>query len=151
MLHPKRSVLSVSILAGLVSFWLGGTMLGQEVLGVTASGKIVRGDKDASPWKNEIIAQPRPEYPVEDRRLYHQGEGFFRIVFDTKTGTPKDVIVRKSTGWPTLNNAVITALRQWRMKPEKWKEINVHIIYVMARSREEAISKARQLETKTRQ
>ena len=99
----------------------------------------------------DILVKRAPEYPVEDRRAYHQGRGIFRIVFDTKTGWAKEVIVRKSTGWQTLDKAVITAFRQWRVKPGKWKQFDFPVTYQMSRSREEAMEKTRQLQMKPRQ
>jgi TonB family protein len=48
-----------------------------------------------------------------------------------KTGTVETVTVEQSTGVGSLDNSAIAALRKWRMKPGKLKEIVVPIIFSM--------------------
>lgn len=120
-------------------------LLAQAAIGITASGKVVTSAPErASPWMHDVIKTVPPEYPDRDRMLNNQGSGLFRVALDPTTGLVKDVIVRKSTGYASLDNAAVSALRQWRMKPGKWKQFDFPVTYEMARSREDAMQKMRQ-------
>jgi TonB family protein len=118
--------------------------LAQSVSGITASGKIVTfAPTQRLPWMDDVIARMPFEYPYADRRNYHQGKGLYRVSLDTKTGLVRNVIVIRSTGWATLDDAAVRAIRQLRMKPGKWKQFDLPVNYEMARSREEAMEKMR--------
>jgi TonB family protein len=152
MVSSFKALLLPLFLTASLSVGLGSTPNVPEVVGMTAAGKLVRsGGGNQLPWMNDIVVRPSPEYPVQDRRLNHQGRGLFRIVFDVKTGSATDIIVRKSTGWRTLDDAVITAFRQFRVKPGKWKYFELPVIYVMSRSREEAMETIRRLQNQQKQ
>jgi TonB family protein len=71
------------------------------------------------------------EYSVDDRRHYHQGKGAYRVILDSKTGAVSDIVVIKSTGVATLDRSVLIALRQWRWKPGRWKEITIPVNFHM--------------------
>src|ERR1051326_1574686 len=87
-----------------------------------------------SPWMQDGIKLVAPSYPIEDRRLNHTGIGLFRVYLDLSTGAVKQVSVLKSTGFATLDDSAITAFRLSRLKPGKWKEIDVPVKFIMARS-----------------
>src|SRR5436190_23013508 len=76
-----------------------------------------------SPWMLDRTKSVAPEYPYRERPLRHSGSGYFRLILDTKTGAVAQVIVQQSTGSATLDNCAIAAFRQWRWKPDRWKEI----------------------------
>ena len=99
-----------------------------------------------SPQMEDILKKVSPEYPVNDRRNYHQGRGIYRVFVDFKTGWVTNVTIVKSTGWQSLDAAAISALRQWRVKPGKWKHFDFPVTYEMSRSREEAMEKIRRLQ-----
>lgn len=46
----------------------------------------------------DIIKGVPPEYPYNDRRIYQQGKGLYRVTVDRKTGSVTNVTVIKSTG-----------------------------------------------------
>ena len=73
------------------------------------------------------IAYRLPEYPYEDRARRHQGDGLFRITLDPKTGLVTQVTVIKSTGFASLDNSAVAAIRKWRWKPGRWKEVDMPI------------------------
>jgi periplasmic protein TonB len=102
--------------------------------------------QDKTPKIEDIIKRVPPEYPYEARRNYHQGTGRYRVFVDLKTGVVTNVAILKSTGWPTLDSAAIRALRQWRLRPGKWKQFDFPVTYTMSRSRAEAMEKIRRIQ-----
>lgn len=92
--------------------------------GITAGGKKVafpRGNK--SPALADAIKHPIPKYPLAERKSQHQGGGVFRMIIDPKTGFATRVVVEKSTGFKSLDDAAVETFLQWRWKPGTWKEI----------------------------
>jgi TonB family protein len=79
------------------------------------------------PWHGDIIKIVAPDYPDRDRIFRHEGIGLLQVKLDLKTGSVTKVTVAKSTGFPALDSAAVVALRQWRWKPGKWKEIEIGI------------------------
>lgn len=135
MLHrfTKNVISGVCLALGLWTAKLGA----QPASGITTGGKVSAFSMD------DIITRPWLNYPYEDRRNYHQGKGLFRVMLDPKTGWARNVTVIKSTGWKSLDNAALSGLRELRMRPGKWKQVNFPITYTMARNREEAMEKMR--------
>ena len=88
------------------------------------------GDKNA-PWMNDRVNFVQPDYPLEARAGHKQGTGFFRIILDVKTGSVTDVSVLKSTGSLELDASAARAIRQWRWRPYRWKEINLPVTFTM--------------------
>lgn len=86
----------------------------------------------APPWVLDIVHWIGPEYSDRDRRLYNQGRGLFRMIIDLKTGAVLEIKVVRSTGTATLDRSVLVALRQWRWKPGKWKEVDMLVTYRMS-------------------
>jgi len=84
-----------------------------------------------APWFLDCIAFGRPDYPYADRARWHQGLGLFRITLDVKTGLVSEVAVIKSTGFTSLDNSAVAALRKCRWKPGRWKEIDVPVNFMM--------------------
>lgn len=84
------------------------------------------------PWISDIASSVGPEYSARDRTLYNQGTGLFRLTLDLKTGTVLRITVAQSTGISTLDRSALVALRQWRWKPGKWKEVDIPITFRMA-------------------
>lgn len=84
----------------------------------------------------------RPD-PCYDMRNYHQGKGTFRFLIDIKTGLVRNILVAKFTGLKTLDDALVSAFRQWRMKPGTWKQFDSHVTFEMAKSREDALERIR--------
>ena len=101
------------------------------------------GDKRA-PWMTDRTKFVPPGYPAEARARHVEGTGFFRATLDVKTGSVTDVSVLKSTGSSELDASAARAIRQWRWRPEMWKEINVPVTFTM-RSREHYQGSAHEL------
>jgi TonB family protein len=70
-------------------------------------------------WERDLIKTTPPLYPYADRAQRHQGTGLFRLTMDQKTGGVTQVTIEKSTGYKTLDDSAIVALRQWRFRPNK--------------------------------
>ncbi|MEP7244956.1 MAG: energy transducer TonB [Gammaproteobacteria bacterium] len=56
-----------------------------------------------------------PIYPPQSRRNGEEGSGVFRVLVDA-TGHPADVSVLKSSGFPKLDEAAVSAIRKWMFK-----------------------------------
>jgi TonB family protein len=122
-------------------------LFAQSVIAIKAKDKTVTAAFERkTPRMEDIIKTFPPEYPYNDRRNYHQGKGLYRVTVDRKTGWVTNVTVIKSTGWATLDDAAVSALRQWRLKPGKWKQFDFPVTYEMARSRDDAMEKIRHLQ-----
>ena len=114
--------------------------LGAQVMtGITTGGKVAKFPVD------DIITRPDIEYPYEARRSDHQGRGLYRVTLDPKTGWVRNVVVIKSTGWTSLDNAALRGLRQLHLKPGKWKQVEFPFLFTLSRSREEATERVRRL------
>jgi len=90
-------------------------------------------DRKMVPWIGDAIYAPRPQYPYEARSKHQTGSGLFRITLDLSTGTVAKITMIKSTGSPVLDNAALSAFRQWRFRRGRWKEIDLPITFTMTR------------------
>ena len=129
----------------LILFGSGRICFGQTVIGIRADGKTVRvAPGQPFPWIGDLAKTVGPEYPSRERQLNHQGAGMFRAAVDTKTGAVINVAVLKSIGYERLDHAVTSAVRQWRLKPGTWRQLDFPVVFEMARDRQDAIRKAEQ-------
>jgi TonB family protein len=83
-------------------------------------------------WMNDAVSRVAPQYPSNERAQRHFGSGLLRLTLDLKTGTVTKIQVLQSTRFAALDQSAIDALRQWRWRPGKWKEIDVPITFTMA-------------------
>jgi TonB family protein len=84
------------------------------------------------PWMADVIKKQRPEYPYELRARHIGGNGLFRITLDVASGTVSEVAMIQSTGIAALDNSALKALRQWKWKPGKWREIDAPMTFTMS-------------------
>jgi len=84
------------------------------------------------PWAADMVNAVGPEYFESDRRQRHEGQGFFRLSLDSKTGAVVKVEVVKSTGFVSLDRCATAALRQWRWLPGKWREITMPVTFTLS-------------------
>jgi TonB family protein len=75
------------------------------------------------------LTGPAPEYPAEAARQKLSGQGVYLLHFDQSTGTVIDVTVVQSAGSPLLDQASITAFRQWHEDPNCAKEATVTMTF----------------------
>lgn len=64
-----------------------------------------------------VAYAPKPQYPLEARRLWLTGSGIYRLRIQIRSGRVKEVTVSRSTGWAILDYAAINTLKEWRFKP----------------------------------
>jgi TonB family protein len=77
----------------------------------------------------DILYQVGPRYPSKYQRARIGGTGRFRMNIDFNTGKVKSVTVVKSTGSDGLDREAIFALRQWRFKPGKARQVEMPITF----------------------
>jgi TonB family protein len=135
-MHPRRIASLCVLLSSFACF--GTASLGaQQIIAsaVDIKGQRHLGSRDFpglhTPWIADRTAYRHPDYPYEDRSRNHQGDGLFRISLDLKTGLVTQIRVIKSTGFATLDNSAVAAIRKWRWKPGKRKEIDMPIRFRM--------------------
>src|SRR6266853_1482669 len=80
-----------------------------------------------APWDADMLKFVKPDYPSEYRARHVEGTGLFRITLDVKTGSVANVAVLKSTGSSGLDASAARAIRQWRWRPQSWKEIEMPV------------------------
>ena len=79
-----------------------------------------------------VVHQVPPEYPFEARRSRITGKGILVGEVDLKSGVVTSVRMEKSTGSRILDQAALSAFRQWRFKPGKVSRFRTPINYTMA-------------------
>ena len=89
---------------------------------------VARGD--SRPAKHRVLYAPRPEYPLAARKRHWTGAGAFACNIRSN-GTVASADVLRSTGHQMLDQAAITALRQWRFQPGDMKLVKVPLSFWM--------------------
>ena len=79
--------------------------------------------------KQRVLNTKRPQYPLEARVRHWSGSGVF-LLHIRSNGTVERVETLKSIGYPVLDRAAITAFRQWRFDPPRFRIWRVPIRYV---------------------
>ena len=77
----------------------------------------------------DVLYKVGPRYPSKFQRARIGGTGRFRMNIDFNTGKVKSVTVVKSTGSDGLDREAIFALRQWRFKPGKARQVEMPITF----------------------
>lgn len=75
------------------------------------------------------LTGPRPEYSQAARSAHLSGKGTYLLHLDTSTGSVTDVTVSQSTGSAVLDQAAISAFRQWHAQPNCPKEMPLTISF----------------------
>jgi TonB family protein len=89
------------------------------------------GSAKAAPWLSDIAKFVGPAYPDRARRSRQHGSGVFRLQIDPASGKVSGVTVVKSTGVDALDDSAVHALRMWRIKPRRWRELDIPITFGM--------------------
>jgi TonB family protein len=80
----------------------------------------------------KMLSVPKPVYPKVAIQRHIQGRGLFRIYMDITTGKPLRTEIVKSTGSPLLDDAALSALRQWRAAPGTIRVINLPVTFTLS-------------------
>ena len=91
----------------------------------------------SQPWQKDLVRSVPPVYSDQDRAAWRQGTGIFHLVLDSTTGAVVQVSIRKSTGYPTLDSAAVSALKQWRFRPGSWKTLDIPVQFRRASSHQQ--------------
>src|SRR5436190_2797472 len=119
-----------------------GTLLAQVSSNVVATWQTLRtptasptATRSPTPAKiplrgSKLIYAPVPRYPAEAKQLGGgvQGSGSFRVLFDTD-GYAVAVQTLRSTGNPSLDQAAVAALHEWRSEPGREWSLVVPITF----------------------
>jgi protein TonB len=86
---------------------------------------------DAGQPNHFALYASRPEYPLAAQKRHWTGAGLFACNIRSN-GTVASVDVVRSTGHQMLDQAAITAFRQWRFEPgNKLKLVNIPMTFWM--------------------
>ena len=77
----------------------------------------------------DVVYKVGPRYPSKFRRAQIGGTGRFLMHIDFNTGKVRSVTVVKSTGADGLDREAIFALRQWRFKAGKVRQVEMPITF----------------------
>jgi periplasmic protein TonB len=72
---------------------------------------------------------PRPQYPYEARSRRITGTGVCVVEVDAGSGSVTSVSMASSIGNPILDNAALSAFRQWRFKPGSVSKVRIPITF----------------------
>jgi TonB family protein len=96
--------------------------------GIAADGRVVTSPYGIPPpWRHDIIHLEKAEYPESLRHNHPVANGFFRLIFDVRSGRVRKVIVEQSSGYPAADANIIVALQHWQLRPKTWREFQVHV------------------------
>src|SRR5437899_1002021 len=84
----------------------------------------------AADAKAATLTSSKPVYPLAARKQHWTGAGVF-VCHIRPDGTVASVDVLRSTGHQVLDQAAITALRQWRFQPGDMKLVEVPLSFWM--------------------
>ena len=77
------------------------------------------------------INAPRPQYPYEARSRKITGSGVCVAEVDPGSGSVTGASMTQSTGSPILDNAALSAFRQWRFRPGTVSQVRIPITFTM--------------------
>ena len=75
---------------------------------------------------------PRPQYPYQARSRRITGTGVCVVEVDPGSGSVTRASMASSIGKPVLDNAALSAFRQWRFKPGSVSKVRIPITFTMA-------------------
>ena len=74
---------------------------------------------------------PRPAYPYEARARRVTGSGVCVVNVDPGSGSVTSATMAQSIGSPILDNAAVSAFRQWRFRPGTVSKVKIPITFTM--------------------
>jgi TonB family protein len=74
---------------------------------------------------------PRPQYPYQTRSRHITGRGVCVVEVDPGSGSVTSASMASSIGNPILDNAALSAFRQWRFKPGSVSKVRIPITFTM--------------------
>lgn len=77
------------------------------------------------------INSPRPQYPYEARSRHITGSGVCVVTVDPGSGNVTGASMTQSIGNPILDNAALSAFREWRFRPGTVSQVRIPITFTM--------------------
>lgn len=77
------------------------------------------------------INSPRPQYPYEARSRRITGSGVCVVTVDPGSGNVTGASMTQSIGNPILDNAALSAFREWRFRPGTVSQVRIPITFTM--------------------
>jgi protein TonB len=77
------------------------------------------------------IYGPRPAYPYEARSRHIMGSGVCVVDVDPGSGNVTGASMSQSIGSPILDDAAVSAFRQWRFRPGTVSKVRIPITFTM--------------------
>ena len=77
------------------------------------------------------VNAPRPQYPYEARSRKITGSGVCVVTVDPGSGSVTGASMTQSIGSPILDNAALSAFRQWRFRPGTVSQVSIPITFTM--------------------
>ena len=77
------------------------------------------------------VYAPRPQYPYEARSRHIMGSGVCVADVDPGSGNVTSATMAQSVGNPILDNAAVSAFRQWRFRPGTVSKVRIPITFTM--------------------
>ena len=77
------------------------------------------------------IYGPHPQYPYEARSRHITGSGVCIVNVDPGSGNVTGASMSQSVGNPILDNAALSAFRQWRFRPGTVSKVRIPITFTM--------------------
>jgi len=87
------------------------------------------GTMSISTAKALAIYAPRPQYPYEARSRQITGRGVCVVEINAGSGSVTGASMASSSGNPILDNAALSAFRQWRFKPGSVSKVRIPITF----------------------
>jgi TonB family protein len=116
------------ITAGSVAAMLEAARTPEPSRGVTADGRVVISQYGVPPpWGGDITRLVKAHYPESLVPQHPVGTGFYRLILDLKSGHVRRVVIEQSSGYPAIDSEIVAALQQWQLKPNQWREFQVHV------------------------
>jgi periplasmic protein TonB len=89
------------------------------------------GPMSMSRAKALALYAPKPQYPYEARSRHITGSGVIVVDVDSASGNVTSSSVAQSIGSPILDNAAVSAFRQWRFRPGTVSKVRIPITFTM--------------------
>ncbi len=127
MQKPHLQLIAISAAALVAQLVLAASPL-QVSHGITTDGHVISSPYGvAPPWGADITRLINPTYPESMRAQHPVVSGFYRLILDPPAGHVRRVMILQSSGYSATDSAIVAALQHWRLRPNRWREIEVHV------------------------
>lgn len=94
-----------------------GTMVPQESPGAAVPQPEESPETVREAREPEVLSRTKPLYPLASRKKGESGTVVLLVRLDER-GKPKEISVHSSSGYPALDKSALTAVRNWKFRPD---------------------------------